>query len=212
MPCTTLSVHATRLARLQCAADALRRTARFVVVARRLENQMSELERSLVDTPYSSSGKGEKSRRAIESPLVPSNTRISEDILNLGSETEKERAIAKAALSVAELGTISALYRPSCHATFYSCLSNLLASLLDAPAPSSSREVDTSINGEDQYPEEIPLRAINAVTMHIPFIESAREKISLEMESMVLLGLASLVSAILVAHPCFLIGQIYRMF
>ena len=40
----------------------------------------------------------------------------------------------------------------------------------------------------------IPLRSVNAVATHIPFIESARSKITAEMESMVLEGLAQVAS------------------
>jgi hypothetical protein len=40
----------------------------------------------------------------------------------------------------------------------------------------------------------IPLRSINAVAVHIPSIESARSKVTTEMESMVLEGLAQVAS------------------
>jgi hypothetical protein len=40
----------------------------------------------------------------------------------------------------------------------------------------------------------IPLRSINAVAAHIPFIESARSTVTAEMESMVLEGLAQVAS------------------
>lgn len=102
MPCSVLGVHAARLARLQCAADALRRTARFVVVARRLEAQMAELQR--VSSEDDSANSTASAKNVLGKPKL-SDRKASEDLLNLGSEGEKERAIAKAALSVAELGT-----------------------------------------------------------------------------------------------------------
>ena len=40
----------------------------------------------------------------------------------------------------------------------------------------------------------IPLRSINAVAVHIPSIDSARSKVTTEMESMVLEGLAQVAS------------------
>lgn len=40
----------------------------------------------------------------------------------------------------------------------------------------------------------IPLRSINAVAVHIPSIESTRSKVTTEMESMVLEGLAQVAS------------------
>lgn len=102
MPCTVLGVHAARLARLQCAADALRRTARFVVVARRLEAQMAELQR-VSSEEVDSANSTASAKNVLGKPKLP-DRKASEDLLNLGSEGEKERAIAKAALSVAELG------------------------------------------------------------------------------------------------------------
>lgn len=39
----------------------------------------------------------------------------------------------------------------------------------------------------------IPLRSVNAVAAHIPFIEDAREKVTAEMQAMVLTGLSTLV-------------------
>jgi conserved oligomeric Golgi complex subunit 5 len=40
---------------------------------------------------------------------------------------------------------------------------------------------------------EIPLRALNVVSAHVPFIEDARVRVTGEMESMVLTGLTTLV-------------------
>ncbi|EJD03176.1 uncharacterized protein FOMMEDRAFT_146834 [Fomitiporia mediterranea MF3/22] len=192
-PCTALGVYASRLARLQCAADALRRTARFVVLARRLESQMTELSRLSTedgsdpvsardgkDAKRNVGGSGESRRRDSEARISVSERRPSEDHLSLGSESDKERAIAKAALTVAEL-----------------------VALLDAPPdegrPSNALEQGIGAETTTQSPldedfevTEIPLRSIHAVTGYIPAIESARTKISSEMEIMVLTGLGSL--------------------
>ena len=40
----------------------------------------------------------------------------------------------------------------------------------------------------------VPLRSINAVAVHVPSIESARSRVTREMESMVLEGLAQVAS------------------
>lgn len=108
-PCTAVGVYASRLGRLQCAADALRRTARFIVLARRLESQMTELTRLSIDAPSGTTINGKHAGAQKDSGVRKTMTdrRPSEDLLNLGSESEKERAIAKAALTVAELGTYS---------------------------------------------------------------------------------------------------------
>ena len=41
----------------------------------------------------------------------------------------------------------------------------------------------------------IPLRSINAVAVHIPFIDSSRSKVTADMESMVLEGLSQIASS-----------------
>jgi len=92
---------------------------------------------------------------------------------------EKDRTIAKAALSIAEL-----------------------VALLDAPTdiPASGYLDEKQSVTESPEPEEyldasigIPLRSINVVAAHVPFIEEARTKVTTEMESMVLTGLTTLV-------------------
>ena len=87
IPYTSLQTHVTQLQRLQQASDVLRRTARFVILARRLEGQMRDMkmggEENGVDGVITSTG---------------------------GEEDEKERTIAKAALSIAELGQYLVLH------------------------------------------------------------------------------------------------------
>lgn len=94
-------------------------------------------------------------------------------------EDEKERTIAKAALSIAEL-----------------------VALLDGPVdfPASGYLDEKHGPPESQEQEEyldtditIPLRSINVVAARVPFIEDARTKVTTEMESMVLTGLNTLV-------------------
>ena len=55
------------------------------------------------------------------------------------------------------------------------------------PAPSPSRH--------------IPLRSINAVAVHIPLIDSARTKVTADMESMVLEGLSQVASSFPYVEP-----------
>ena len=63
-------------------------------------------------------------------------------------------------------------------------------------AISTADEIAQEEDPEDEAAREVPLRAIRAVTAHIPAIDDAREKITREMETMVLNGLATLVSLI----------------
>ncbi len=76
-PYTALQTHASRLQKLQTASDLLRRTSRFVILTRRLHVQMVDM---------SSPNKEDSASVVLE------------------GEDEKERTIAKAALSIAELG------------------------------------------------------------------------------------------------------------
>jgi len=75
-----------RLQRFQQASDLLRRTSRFIILARRLQVQMNEVQ------GIKGSDKGATDE------LATATTMHGKDI-----EDEKERAIAKAALSIAEL-------------------------------------------------------------------------------------------------------------
>lgn len=78
----------TRLQQFQQASDLLRRTSRFVILARRLRVQMKEIQ-----------GQKGSDKGLMEDPV---STAIGQgkDIAD-----DKERAIAKAALSIAELGS-----------------------------------------------------------------------------------------------------------
>jgi hypothetical protein len=92
VPYQTLAGHVSRLQRLQLASVVLRRTARFVIVARRLEFQMAETNKAI---GAGTGAGGEK---------VSVNGKEVNGAGDDGNEGDKERNIAKAALSIAELG------------------------------------------------------------------------------------------------------------
>lgn len=79
-----------RLKKLQQASDILRRTSRFVILARRLQLQMKEVQiapdRTARDSVTDSSG--------LSSAAVAQTMDIEDD---------KERAVAKAALTISEI-------------------------------------------------------------------------------------------------------------
>ncbi|KDQ57683.1 hypothetical protein JAAARDRAFT_156584 [Jaapia argillacea MUCL 33604] len=169
VPYQSLQNHVNRLERLQQALDVLRRMSRFVILARRLEAQMAEMNMSETERP------------AVELKSANQGAPRPNPGQTQDNEEEKERTIAKAALSVAEL-----------------------TALLDA---SPDADIGTSLEtGEDTLSTDgdspmtnavIPLRSINAVSAHVPFIEAARTKITTEMESMVLIGLSTLNQSLL---------------
>ncbi|KAL1718801.1 Golgi transport complex subunit 5-domain-containing protein [Schizophyllum commune] len=170
LPYQSLQTNVTRLHKLQQASDVLRRTARFVVLARRLQGQMAEMQLS----------KAEKTDDTLAPiPSTPSRTTFASAA---DLEDDKERAISRAALSIAELVT-----------------------LLDGPTTFGSTTTPNGVDGdashqdaeEDPSTQKIHLRSVNAVATHIPFIEESRTTVTTEMENMVVAGLASLNQSLL---------------
>lgn len=150
VPYQTLQANVGKLEKMHKATDVLRRTSRFVILARRLETQMTELDAlpSADATPAKADGVG-------------------------AQEDEKERQIAKAALTVAEL-----------------------IALLDT----SDEYPPEATEGTEQIPPPVSgvsLRSISAVSAQIPFVEDSRAKVTAEMENMILLGLTNLNQALL---------------
>ncbi|GBE81467.1 hypothetical protein SCP_0311960 [Sparassis crispa] len=94
---STLQTHVSNLERLQQASDILRRMSRFVILTRRLEIQLAEMNKGeasdTADTP--------KSKNDADRPL--STLTHTDSALGNADEDEKERTISKAALTVAEL-------------------------------------------------------------------------------------------------------------
>ena len=109
LPYQSLAQHVSRLEQLQQATDILRRISRFVIVARRLEFQMSEIQRleKNAKTPNSVSSSDIRSD-AIASTNgtdAKATSNVTAGALQ-AQDSEKERTIAKAALSIAELGMV----------------------------------------------------------------------------------------------------------
>lgn len=105
-------------------------------------------------------------------------------------EGEKERALAQAALSVAEIGALEF------HANFGACMTEhgrvALGDLLEVPPP------DTD---DESSPPRISLRDIQTISAHIPFVEASRTKVAADMENMILNGLAETVCALVHCGP-----------
>ncbi|KAG1776989.1 Golgi transport complex subunit 5-domain-containing protein [Suillus placidus] len=160
VPYQTLETSAIRLQRTRQASDALRRISRFVVLSRRLETQMSEL------VTFDKSGTTEKKK--------PNNS----EGLSTDQQDDKERTIAKAALTIAELGA-----------------------LLDGPEETGDTPVKDSSETDDRaalaMDSLVPLRSVKAAAAHIPFIEEAQYKVTHEMESMIITGLSTLDQSLL---------------
>ncbi|KAG8858013.1 hypothetical protein FRB96_005504 [Tulasnella sp. 330] len=159
VPYQNLSALVTRLQRLQLAADVLRRTSRFVLLARRLEFQMNE---------FAKAGAAATNGKSIATPPTARSSAGSVVEEGIGPEGDRERNIAKAAISIAELTSLS------------------------APEPSTK----PSPGASDVLPP-IPLRSINAVMRHLPGIEASRVKITEEMENMLRDGLEDLNQSLL---------------
>ncbi|CCO37314.1 Conserved oligomeric Golgi complex subunit 5 Short=COG complex subunit 5 [Rhizoctonia solani AG-1 IB] len=168
VPYQTLAGLFSQLQKLRQAADVLRRTSRFVSIARRLEIQMKEIDSGVSNSTSSKSLPSGNSRESIDS-TAPGPGAGTED------GNAKERAVARAALSVAEL-----------------------SSLLETPTPPH-----VPINGSAEKTESeqafIPLDKINVVARLVPTLDASRKRINEEMESMIMEGLASLNQSVLAA-------------
>ncbi|KAF9008002.1 Golgi transport complex subunit 5-domain-containing protein [Cyathus striatus] len=153
VPYENLQSNVSRLQKLHQVSDILRRTSRFVMLARRLQVQMTDMAHEPNE----------------ERPLhqAISNTPVSASASQmLDVEDEKERTIAKAALSIAEL---------------VSLLDDNVVVRGHPSAPVTAESLSV-----------VPLRSIRAVALYESFIENARSTVTNEMENMVLTGLTTL--------------------
>lgn len=111
------------------------------------------------------------------------------------TEDEKERVIAKAALSIAELGMSYFRVRMFVIISLPYAVSLLEGTPDDgSPAQITEDECSVSQTDDDDTIKDISLRSINAVSAYEPFIQDARARVTAEMENMVLTGLKTLVS------------------
>lgn len=183
-----------RLQRLQQVSDVLRRTSRFTVLAKRLQAQMAELGNNAdgvqpqLKAPEAKVNSGALDGRRSATP-------------GLDYEGEKERSLAQAALTIAELGKDSVDAIP----LQYTYLIRISGDLLEFSPDSLAAipEVLPPADSEPSTSRHIPLRSINAVAVYIPLIDSARSKVTAEMESMILDGLTQAASYFLSnTSPC----------
>ncbi|KAI0342194.1 hypothetical protein BDW22DRAFT_1376570 [Trametopsis cervina] len=197
-PYQTLSSHVTRLERLQQASDILRRTSRFVVLTKRLQLQLAEMDRAGDNTPSASDSKtsldGDKPVVEAGRASIDSISTLAGTGATLNEEDDKERAIAKAALSLAELSQLVS-YLPHCYWVRLA-LTLEAGALLEPP--------DVTEAGAN-HPAPVPLSSIAAVSTHLPYVEYARERVTADMEQMVINGLKThnqslLASSLQTAH------------
>ncbi|KAH9895023.1 Golgi transport complex subunit 5-domain-containing protein [Cubamyces lactineus] len=173
VPYQSLQKHVTKLDRLQQASDILRRTSRFVILARRLELQLAEMNKADASESQDATGTKAKGQANGVSASASSGVGTRADTPSVESEDDKERAIAKAALTIAELTAL--LDANEAHS---------VGGLGDGAADGDSGEAGRS--------EQIPLSSIKAVAVHLPFVDAARAKVTTDMEAMVFTGLATL--------------------
>ncbi|KAI0823334.1 Golgi transport complex subunit 5-domain-containing protein [Trametes gibbosa] len=170
VPYQSLQKHVSKLERLQQASDILRRTSRFVILARRLELQLAEMNKADVPEPEGvNSAKVKHQSNGAAATSAGLGPRADTPVA-LESEDEKERAIAKAALTIAEL-----------------------TALLDA-ANEGAHHDDHPVgeSGSTDAADRVPLSSIKAVAVHLPFVDAARVQVTTDMEAMVFTGLATL--------------------
>lgn len=170
LPYETLSTSLTRLAKLQGASDLARRASRFVVLARRLDVQMADL--NAANTRAS-----QTRTNGTTSGRTTPNGVMSKDA---GDRDGGERALSEAALTLAELG----MYMLSaCRLGGLTYLAPHADVLMDAS--------ESEIEGQPKLPS---IRNIQAIEHHFPAVEANRARVVDEMEVMVRRGLQELVS------------------
>ncbi|KAF8908809.1 Golgi transport complex subunit 5-domain-containing protein [Mucidula mucida] len=96
VPYQSLQANVSRLHKLHQASEVLRRTSRFVTLTRRLQVQMGDMDKAQIEDDRSNALNGHT--------LVPSDGSDSKRWEQ--DEDARERTIAKAALSIAELGSL----------------------------------------------------------------------------------------------------------
>lgn len=107
-------------------------------------------------------------------------------------QDDKERTIAKAALTIAELGSLG--NQSNNHVLIVhlhqGALLNGPEETLDTTGQDSPEINDRTALRVDSL---VPLSSVKAVAAHIPVIEEAQFKVTHEMESMIITGLSTLV-------------------
>jgi hypothetical protein len=170
-----------RLNKAREASDLTRRASRFLVLAKRLDGQMKAVQGK------GTSMNGQSARNGDEHAL-----NLTEDEI----EGERERELAKAALTLAELGERQLLFinaRITCRETLIKSISSLLLDVLLSIETAGVPAKDGSQNALASTSSQIPLKSLNIIQAHAPAIASARETVIQEMETMVVQGLAGLV-------------------
>ncbi|KAI0695938.1 Golgi transport complex subunit 5-domain-containing protein [Cerioporus squamosus] len=166
LPYQSLQKHVTKLDRIQQASDLLRRTSRFVILARRLELQLAEMSKSeATETPPA---------EALKAKTLPTSASAGSTRPDTpgDNEDDKERAIAKAALTIAEL-----------------------TALLEVPTDQSSG--DTSASADQSSGEHIPELDQGRSPCTCLLLTAARTRVTTDMEAMVITGLATLNQSLL---------------
>lgn len=166
-PYESLQKQVTRLQRIHHANNALRRIGRFFVLEKRLETLAEELTRYELGAGRMSEGERDRPKDvgAID------GARLSTE-----SHEEKGRVIAKAALTITELGA-----------------------LLDEGSDIEGDQQDASLFGATTAgnSNHVSLCSVNIVAAYIPFISDTRAKVTKEVEAMVIQGLTALDQSLL---------------
>jgi hypothetical protein len=149
-----------------------------------------------------------------DSPTAPRTALVDEE---QEAERERERAIIKAALSVAEICSHNVFL--IIHSLTFIDSVLLVDATHSIDQSEEQREEDTSPETHDTSTEPpldiapISLRSLSAVSSHIPHVQTAREQLVGEMEAMLVTGVQELVgdhqydSAPLPTEGCFRTGH-----
>lgn len=166
-PYESLQKQVTHLQRIHQANNALRRIGRFFVLEKRLETLAEGLARYELGPSRMSEGERDRPKDV---------GAIDGERLSTESHEDKGRVIAKAALTITELGA-----------------------LLDEGSDIEGDQQDASLLGATTAgsSNHVSLCSVNIVAAYIPFISDTRAKVTKEVEAMVVQGLTALDQSLL---------------
>lgn len=190
VPHAALSSSLIRLKDLEHTSSLAKRAWRFSVLARRLDAQMIEVDAKDsegAEEPAPQSRAGPRSSLTGEGSSARGSL---SEATGEGRKGRRERAMAEAALTLAEIGSSTP---PSC------------------AIPGLTRCKETLLEeggGEDEETgESLPIKDLKAIAVHVPAVQASRHRVVEEMETTVHRGLDKLVRSSFRALPLMFVGQ-----
>lgn len=191
VPHAALSSSLVRLKDLEHTSSLAKRAWRFSVLARRLDAQMIEVDAK--DSLEGAEEQAPQSRAGPRSSLTGEGSSARgtlSEATGEGRKGRRERAMAEAALTLAEIGSSTPPSRAILGLT--RCKETLL---------------EEGGGEDDETGESLPIKDLKAIAVHVPAVQASRHRVVEEMETTVHRGLDKLVRSSFRALPLMFVGQ-----